>query len=138
MSGMSTPSLEKPRREDAAANRCPTCGGQALHGDFQCLLVRGGRLDHFRIPGEGDQADLGAGLLALDERQGGGGIRVTEPGEDACTVPYVQVANVQTTFNKAIRAGAEEVIAPNRIMDDLVIACVRAPGGVAIGFAGPK
>jgi len=70
--------------------------------------------------------------------KGGGGIRPTVPGEAESTVPYVQVANVQKTFDKAIGAGATELMAPTPIMNDLVIALVRAPGGIMIGFAGPK
>lgn len=77
-------------------------------------------------------------LLYMYSDLGGGGIRTTGPGESASTVPYVQVASVNASFKKALRAGAEEMIAPDRIADDLWIACVRAPGGVAIGFAGPK
>jgi hypothetical protein len=77
-------------------------------------------------------------LLYMYSDVGGGGIRPTGAGEETCTVPYVQVANVKSTYAKALAAGAEGVIAPNHIMEDLVIACVRAPGGVAIGLAGPK
>jgi hypothetical protein len=86
----------------------------------------------FPMPGGGEY------LLFTYSDKGGGGIRTTNPGEKACTVPYVQVANVKSTFDKALREGAEEVMAPERIMEDLVIAVVRAPGGAAVGLAGPK
>ena len=49
----------------------PRARGQTLDGDLQRLLVGGGRLDQLGVPGEGDDADLRARLLALDERQGG-------------------------------------------------------------------
>lgn len=77
-------------------------------------------------------------LLFMYSDKGGGGIRVAGSNDDACTVPYVQVKSVRAAFDRAIRAGADEMIAPDAIMDDLWIACVRAPGGIAIGFAGPK
>jgi predicted enzyme related to lactoylglutathione lyase len=76
--------------------------------------------------------------LYMYSDMGGGGIRVTGPGEDASTVPYVQVASVSATYKKAIAAGAQAIIAPEVVMGELYIACVTAPGGVAIGFAGPK
>jgi predicted enzyme related to lactoylglutathione lyase len=68
----------------------------------------------------------------------GGGIRPTAPGEPENTTPYVQVADVHKVFAKAIGAGATQVMGPERIMPDLVIAIVRAPGGICVGFAGPK
>jgi len=77
-------------------------------------------------------------ILFTYSDKGGGGIRSVSRPDEASTVPYVQVANVKATFDKAIRAGAEVMMAPEKILDDLVIAVVRAPGGVAIGLAGPK
>jgi predicted enzyme related to lactoylglutathione lyase len=77
-------------------------------------------------------------ILFTYSEKGGGGIRAINPGEGESTIPYVQVGNVKTTFAKAIRSGASEIMAPEQIMDGLVIAIVRAPGGVMIGFAGPK
>lgn len=76
-------------------------------------------------------------LFKYAEQQGGG-IRVNSPAEEPGTVPYVQVANVKKAFERAIKAGAEEMMPPSPVMEDLHIAIVRAPGGVAIGFAGPK
>jgi predicted enzyme related to lactoylglutathione lyase len=68
----------------------------------------------------------------------GGGIRPTAPGEAENTIPYVQVTNVHKTFEKAISGGATQMMPPERIMPNLVIAIVRAPGGIVVGFAGPK
>jgi predicted enzyme related to lactoylglutathione lyase len=68
----------------------------------------------------------------------GGGIRPNTPKEVPGTVPYVQVANVKKAYAKAMSAGAEEMMSPSPVQKGLVIAIVRAPGGVAIGFAGPK
>ena len=83
-------------------------------------------------------ADGSQYLLFMYSDKGGGGIRIAGPNDDATTVPYVQVNSVNAAFKKALREGADEMIAPDMIAEDLWIACVRAPGGVAIGFAGPK
>jgi uncharacterized protein len=82
--------------------------------------------------------DGGEYLLFMYSDKGGGGIRPNNPPEVPGTIPYVQVASVKAAFAKAIREGAEEMFAPEKIMDDLFIAIVRAPGGVPIGLAGPK
>jgi hypothetical protein len=37
----------------------------------------------------------------------------------------------------ALREGAEAMMAPERVMEGVTIAVVRAPGGVPIGFSGP-
>jgi predicted enzyme related to lactoylglutathione lyase len=76
--------------------------------------------------------------LFMYSNQGGGGIRVSSPKEEPGTVPYVQVGNVKKAFDRAIKAGAQEMMPPSPVMDDLYIAIVRAPGGVTVGFAGPK
>lgn len=69
--------------------------------------------------------------------QGGGGIRRNNPPEVPGSIPYVSVADVREAFDKALAEGAEEMFAPERIMEGVTIAIVRAPGGVPIGFAGP-
>jgi len=38
---------------------------------------------------------------------------------------------------QALREGAEEMMAPERVMEGVTVAIVRAPGGVPIGFSGP-
>ncbi|HKW15069.1 MAG TPA: VOC family protein [Candidatus Krumholzibacteria bacterium] len=76
--------------------------------------------------------------LFMYSNQGGGGIRVNSPQETPGTVPYVQVANVKKAFDKAIKAGANVMMPPSPVMEGLHIAIVLAPGGVAVGFAGPK
>jgi predicted enzyme related to lactoylglutathione lyase len=70
--------------------------------------------------------------------QQGGGIRVNGPQEAPGTVPYIQVGNVKKAFDRAVKAGADVMMPPSPVMEGLHIAIVRAPGGVAIGFAGPK
>lgn len=82
--------------------------------------------------------DGGEYLLYMYSDKGGGGIRPNNPPEQPGTIPYVQVASVSAAFKKAIREGAEEMMAPEAIAGDLSIAIVRAPGGVPIGLAGPK
>ena len=70
--------------------------------------------------------------------KGGGGIRRNEPPEAPGTIPYVNVADVHVSFAKALREGAEEMLAPEKVMEGLLIAIVKAPGGVVIGLAGPS
>jgi predicted enzyme related to lactoylglutathione lyase len=75
-------------------------------------------------------------LFAYSER-GGGGIRKINPSEVPGSLPYVHVEDAQAAFEKAIREGAEEMLAPTRVMEGVTVAIVRAPGGVPIGFSGP-
>jgi len=82
---------------------------------------------------------MGAGeyhLFAYAD-QGGGGIRQTEPGEIPGALPYVHVGDAHAAFAEAVAAGAEPVRQPERIMEGVTIAIVRAPGGVMIGISGP-
>ena len=134
---------KKPRAKKKTEGTPPHMNGWITHTEFASsdpnalkkwlVKVLGWKFrPSFPMPGGGEY------LLYMYSDMGGGGIRPTGPGEDASTVPYVQVAHVKAAFDKAIREGAEAMIAPDPIMDDLWIACVRAPGGVAIGFAGPK
>lgn len=69
--------------------------------------------------------------------QGGGGVRPLSPPEIPGSIPYVHVENTQAAFDKALRAGAEEMLSPTRVMEGVSVAIVRAPGGVPIGFSGP-
>ena len=68
---------------------------------------------------------------------GGGGVRSTTPPEVPGCVPFVHVANAQEAFDAAIRAGADPVQPPERVMEGVTVAVVRAPGGVTIGLSGP-
>jgi uncharacterized protein len=70
--------------------------------------------------------------------QGGGGIRRVSEGESPGSVPYVNVADVQAAYDRALDAGAREMLPPTKVMEGVAIAVVRAPGGVAIGFSGPE
>jgi predicted enzyme related to lactoylglutathione lyase len=76
-------------------------------------------------------------LLFHYSEQGGGGIHSVSPTEPTVSIPYVHVADAAAAFEKAIAAGAEMVSAPNRVMEGVTIAVVRAPGGVTIGLSGP-
>ena len=69
--------------------------------------------------------------------QGGGGIRPVADWDSPASLPYVHVADAAAAFAKAIEAGAEQVMAPTRVMEGVTLAIVRAPGGVTIGFSGP-
>jgi uncharacterized protein len=69
--------------------------------------------------------------------KGGGGIRSNNPPELPGSVPYVHVPDARAAFEMALREGAEAMMAPERVMEGVTIAVVRAPGGVPIGFSGP-
>jgi hypothetical protein len=76
-------------------------------------------------------------LFAYSDK-GGGGIRQTNPSEDPGSTPFVHVENVKTAFEKALENGAEPVMPPNKAMEGVGLALVKAPGGVLIGFSGPS
>lgn len=69
--------------------------------------------------------------------EGGGGIRRNNPPELPGSIPYVHVEDCQAAFDRAIAGGAEQMLAPIRVMEGVTTAIVRAPGGVPIGFSGP-
>jgi predicted enzyme related to lactoylglutathione lyase len=69
--------------------------------------------------------------------EGGGGIHQVDPAETPGSLPFVHVADTAAAFEKALREGAEEIMPPNRVMEGVTLAIVRAPGGVPIGFSGP-
>jgi predicted enzyme related to lactoylglutathione lyase len=75
-------------------------------------------------------------LFAYSDR-GGGGIRSNNPPEVPGSIPYIHVADARASFEKALREGAEAMVPPERVMEGVTIAIVRAPGGVPIGFSGP-
>ena len=64
-------------------------------------------------------------------------MRPVSPPEVPGSIPYVHVEDAHAAFEKAIRAGAEEMLAPTRVMDGVTVAIVRAPGGIPIGLSGP-
>ncbi len=75
-------------------------------------------------------------LFAYSE-QGGGGIRKTNPSEPPGSSFSVHVGDAGAAFEKALRAGAEEMLPPTQVMPGVTIAIVRAPGGVPVGLSGP-
>jgi uncharacterized protein len=75
-------------------------------------------------------------LFAYSDK-GGGGIRQNNPPEVPGSIPYIHVADARAAFEKAVREGAEPMLPPERVMEGVTIALVRAPGGVPIGFSGP-
>jgi predicted enzyme related to lactoylglutathione lyase len=75
-------------------------------------------------------------LYAYSET-GGGGIRSNAAGELPGSTPFIHVADAHEAYAAALRAGAESISAPERIMEGVTIALVRAPGGVPIGLSGP-
>lgn len=85
----------------------------------------------FPMPGGGEYH------LFTYSDQGGGGIRPNNPPEIPGSIPYVHVADARAAYEKALREGAEEMLAPTRVMEGVTVAIVRAPGGVPIGLSGP-
>lgn len=75
-------------------------------------------------------------LFTYSEK-GGGAVRPVSPPEIPGSIPYVHVADAHVAFEKAIKAGAEVMMPPERVMEGVTIAIVRAPGGVPIGLSGP-
>ena len=75
-------------------------------------------------------------LFAYSE-QGGGGIRPLSGPEQPGSIPYIHVADCRASYDHALREGAEEMMSPTRVMEGVMVAIVRAPGGVPIGFSGP-
>lgn len=76
-------------------------------------------------------------LFAYSDK-GGGGIRRNSPPEVPGSIPYVHVADVGRAFAKALAAGATEMVPPTKVMEGVVVAIVKAPGDVPIGFSGGK
>ena len=70
-------------------------------------------------------------------KQGGGGISKTKPLDVPGSMPFVHVEDAYAAFEKALRAGAAEILTPTRVMEGVTIAIVRAPGEVPIGLSGP-
>ncbi len=69
----------------------------------------------------------------------GGGIRAHNPPEVPGSIPYCEVADIQTTYASALAAGATGMLEPQPLPGGMGwIAVVAAPGAVAIGFWGPK
>ena len=75
-------------------------------------------------------------LFAYSDK-GGGGIRSNNPPEVPGSIPYIHVRDTRAAFETEIREGAEAMMPPERVMEGVTIAIVRAPGGVPIGFSGP-
>lgn len=131
------------KRANKAESADPRLNGWITHTEFAssdpealktwCKNVLG-----WKIKPAVPMPDGGKYILFHFGGKAGGGIRPTTPGETENTIPYVQVTNVHKTFEKAISGGATQMMGPERIMPDLVIAIVRAPGGIVMGFAGPK
>jgi len=69
----------------------------------------------------------------------GGGIRSNNPPEMPGTVPYCEVPDVKAAYARAVNAGAKGMLPPDEMPGgNRWIAIVEAPGGVPIGFFGPK
>jgi uncharacterized protein len=67
----------------------------------------------------------------------GGAARPVNPPERPGSIPYVHVPDTAAAFDRALKAGAEEMMSPTPVMEGVTIAIVRAPGCLPIGFSGP-
>jgi uncharacterized protein len=68
----------------------------------------------------------------------GGGIRSNNPPESPGSIPYVEVADIKRSFDKAVKAGGTPMMPPEEIEGGMGwIAIVQAPGGPAVGLWGP-
>src|SRR5262249_45006119 len=76
-------------------------------------------------------------LFPYSEKGGGGITKINAP-EPPGALPYVHVADVDASFAKALREGAEAMAPPETVMPGVRVAIVKAPGGVPIGFSGPS
>ncbi|MCA1812694.1 MAG: hypothetical protein LC624_01935, partial [Halobacteriales archaeon] len=64
-----------------------------------------------------------------------GGVRANEPPEAPGTLLYCEVPDIRAGFEKALKAGASEMMAPEEIPGGMGwMAIVQAPGGVAFGL----
>ena len=133
----------KPSSRSSATKHVPTRGlsGWITHTDLAssdptatrawCAKVLGWRFKpSFPTP-------AGEYHLFAYSNQGGGGIRHCNPPEVPCSLPYIHVADARAAFEMALREGAETMLPPERVMEGVTVAIVRAPGGVPIGFSGP-
>lgn len=131
-------------KQSSAQKHVPTRGlyGWITHTDLAstdpaatkawCAKVLGWTFKpSYPMPGGGEYH-----LFAYSD-MGGGGIRPNNPPELPGSIPYIHVQDARAAFEKAVREGAEEMLAPERVMDGVTVAIVRAPGGVPIGFSGP-
>ena len=67
----------------------------------------------------------------------GGGIRRNNEGEPAGAIPYCETNDLRGTYERALQAGAQGVLAPQEVPGaGGAIAIVQAPGGPPIGFWG--
>src|SRR5919197_2740190 len=133
--------MKKSTKKRSAPKHAPTRGlyGSITHTELAsanpaatqawCAKALGWKFKpSFPMPGGGEYH------LFTYSAKGGGGIRGTEPGEGPGSTPYIHVADARAAFQKALAAGAEQVSAPERVMEGVTIAVVRAPGGVLIGL----
>jgi predicted enzyme related to lactoylglutathione lyase len=69
----------------------------------------------------------------------GGGVRRNNPPEVPGSIPYCEVSSIEAAYDKAIAAGAKEMMSPSEIPGGFGwIAIVAAPGGVPIGLWAQK
>jgi predicted enzyme related to lactoylglutathione lyase len=65
----------------------------------------------------------------------GGGIRANHPPEVPGSIPYCEVPDIHDAYDRALEAGAIEMLSPMALPEGMGwVAIVAAPGGVAIGF----
>lgn len=99
-----------------------------------CAAVLGWKIQTLPMPGA-----PGGAYHMWQTGKTGGGIRMNNPPEQPGTIPYCETADIRDTYNRAIKAGAIEMMAPDEIPGGMGwIAIVQAPGGVPVGFWAPS
>ena len=87
--------------------------------------------------------NLSSARRSLGAREAGGARSLARTrrrrrlGAPRCSIPYVHVADARAAFEQALREGTEEMMPPERVMEGVTVAIVRAPGGVPVGLSGP-
>lgn len=85
-----------------------------------------------------DMGPAGTYHLFAYGNMGGGGIMSTRPGEAPRVTPYITTQNVGALLKKALAAGAKHIMGPDTVAPGITLAVVEAPGGIMMGFSGPK
>lgn len=85
--------------------------------------------------------DTGGGIRGTSEpsQRERNAIPLVDRPETPGSIPYCEVPDIKATYERALKAGATGMFPPDEIPGgNGWLAIVQAPGGVAIGFWGPK
>lgn len=83
--------------------------------------------------------NMGGGIRAVTSGAVSRDVPLVDRPEAPGTIPYCEVSDIREAYRRALEAGAMEMMSPGEIPGgNGWLAIVRAPGGVTIGFWGPK